>query len=261
MLAVFTKGVKTVPGVIPRVYEKVGGAIRRAADAPAAAGPAARNDSFPAPRRGHRAPPGDGQVERLHEDRYLGLKARGVPILFALWHGRMYLSIQAHRGQGIVTMASQSKDGEIIARWLERNGYVVVRGSTSKRGRTGAAGDGRARSAPAAHAALTVDGPRGPARVVQPGVVQLARLTGAWILPITSSSSRGALPRVPGTVSSSRVPSPGESSPTASRFRSRAELSDEAGLARIGAALDDATAEADAAAGIVPVSRQLEGHA
>ena len=40
------------------------------------------------------------------------------------------------------------------------------------------------------HAALTVDGPRGPARVVQPGVVQLARLTGAWILPITSSCSK-----------------------------------------------------------------------
>src|SRR5206468_2662428 len=70
------------------------------------------------------------RVERLHYDHYLEVKARGVPILFALWHGRMYLSIQAHRRQGIVTMASQSRDGEWIARWLEKNGYVVVRGST-----------------------------------------------------------------------------------------------------------------------------------
>ena len=44
-------------------------------------------------------------VERIHFDRYLDLKARSVPILFALWHGRMFLSIQAHRHEGIVTMA------------------------------------------------------------------------------------------------------------------------------------------------------------
>jgi lysophospholipid acyltransferase (LPLAT)-like uncharacterized protein len=75
--------------------------------------------------------------ERLHFERYLELKARGVPILFALWHGRMFLPIQAHRNQGIVTMASQSEDGEIIARWLERNGYRVVRGSTSRGGGEG----------------------------------------------------------------------------------------------------------------------------
>jgi hypothetical protein len=39
------------------------------------------------------------------------------------------------------------------------------------------------------------------------------------------------------------------------------ELSDETATARIGAALDDATAEADTAAGILPASRQVESHA
>ena len=108
------------------------------------------------------------RIRLLHGERYRDLSARGVPILFALWHGRMFLSIQAHRNQGIATMASQSKDGEIIARWLERNGYVVARGSSSRGGGTAfkelvrAMRSGRA-------AALTVDGPRGPARVVQPG--------------------------------------------------------------------------------------------
>ena len=59
-------------------------------------------------------------------------------------------SIQVHRRQGIVTMASQSKDGEIIARWLERNGYVVARGSTSRGGGAGAPRDGARHVAPAA---------------------------------------------------------------------------------------------------------------
>ena len=39
------------------------------------------------------------KVQRLRFDHYIGLKARGVPILFALWHGRMLLPIQRHRHQ------------------------------------------------------------------------------------------------------------------------------------------------------------------
>jgi lysophospholipid acyltransferase (LPLAT)-like uncharacterized protein len=189
-------------------------------------------------------------VRFLHRERYEALRGRGVPILFALWHGRMFLSIQAHRHEGIVTMASKSKDGEIIARWLERNGYAVARGSTSRAG--GSALRAMVREVRGGrHAALTVDGPRGPARVVQPGVVQLARLTGGWILPITSSSARPRFLRswdrylVP-ALFSRNVVAYGEP------FSIPAGLSDEAAADRIGAALDEATREADEAAGGKP---------
>ena len=196
------------------------------------------------------------RVQRLHGDRYRGLADRGVPILFALWHGRMYLSIQAHRRQGIVTMASKSKDGELIARWLEANGYVVVRGSSSRGG--GQALREMVRHVRSGrHAALTVDGPRGPARVVQPGVVQLARLTGAWILPITSSSASGKL-----LSSWDRflLPFPFSRNVVAygEPFQIPPELSDDAALSRIASALEEATSEADAAAGLAAPSRQVE---
>lgn len=190
------------------------------------------------------------KVERLHFDRYLGLRARGVPVLFALWHGRMFLSIQAHRGEGIVTMASRSKDGEIIAGWLERNGYAVVRGSTTRGG--GEALRRMVRSVRSGrHAALTVDGPKGPPRIVQPGVVQLARLTGAWILPITSSASR---PRFLASWDRYLLPLPFSRGFVAygEPFPIPREMSDESALARIASALDAATSEADAAAGITP---------
>ena len=188
------------------------------------------------------------KVERLHFEHYLGVKARGVPILFTLWHGRMFLSIQAHRREGIVTMASQSKDGEIIAGWLERNGYVVVRGSTT-RGGSQALREMVRHVRSGRNAALTVDGPKGPARVVAPGVVQLARLTGAWILPITSSSSRPRFLRswdrylLPGPFSKNVV-AYGEPFPVSD------EMTDEAAISRIASALDAVTAEADASAGI-----------
>lgn len=192
------------------------------------------------------------KVSRLHFDRYLQLKGRAVPILFALWHGRMFLSIQAHRGEGIVTMASQSKDGEIIAQWLAGNGYSVVRGSTT-RGGSEALRQMVRQVRSGRHAALTVDGPKGPPRVVQPGVVQLARLTGAWILPITSASSR---PRFLASWDRYLLPLPFSRNVVTygDPFPIEDSVSEQKALARIAEALDDATREADAAAGITPPS-------
>ncbi len=195
------------------------------------------------------------KVERLHFEHYRDLKTRRVPILFALWHGRMFLSIQAHRGGGIATMASQSKDGEWIARWLEKNGYVVVRGSTT-RGGSRALREMVRLVRSGRDAALTVDGPKGPPRVVQPGVVQLARLTGAWILPITSSSSR---PRFLASWDRYLLPHPFSRGVVAygEPFPIPRDMSDEIALARIASALDAATGQADAAAGVSPPSPWL----
>ena len=190
------------------------------------------------------------RVEVLHGEYFADLQSRHIPILFALWHGRMFLAIDAHRGQGVVTMASKSNDGDIIAGWLENNGYVVVRGSTTRGGsealrrmvyhmRTGRNG------------ALTVDGPKGPVRIVQPGVVRLARLTGAWILPVSFSSSWPMFFRswdrylVPKPFSRNFL-SYGEPFPIG------ADLSDEAALTKIAAAIDRITVEVDKIAGICP---------
>jgi len=129
------------------------------------------------------------KVQRLRFDHYIGLKARGVPILFALWHGRMFLSIQAHRREGIVTMASQSKDGEIIAGIAESLGYETVRGSSSRGG--GRALIGLMRQIDAGFdGAVTPDGPRGPAHVFAPGAAIAAQRTGALIVPIRAAASR-----------------------------------------------------------------------
>jgi lysophospholipid acyltransferase (LPLAT)-like uncharacterized protein len=189
------------------------------------------------------------RIERLHFERYLELRARGVPILFPLWHGRMFLPILVHRHQGIVTMASQSEDGEIIARWLGRNGYVVVRGSTT-RGGSEALRQMVRHVRSGRHAALTVDGPKGPPRVVQPGVVQLARLTGAWILPITYSSAR---PRFLKSWDRYLLPGPFSRSVVAygEPFPIPESMADEAAAAEIGEAIDAATREADEALGVV----------
>ena len=191
-------------------------------------------------------------VEVLNGRHYSELQARRVPILFALWHGRMFLPIDSHRHQGIVTMASKSLDGNIVARWLENNGYLVTRGSTSRGGSEALRRMVR-QVRLGRNVALTVDGPRGPAHVVQAGVVRLARITGAWILPISFSSSwplflrswdRYLLPKP----FSQNIVAYGEP------FAVSEEMSDEAALEKIRASLDEITAAADKVTGVIPPS-------
>lgn len=190
------------------------------------------------------------RIEEIHPERERGLKAKGVPFIYTLWHGRMVLCILAHLHEGIVTMASRSKDGEIIARWLLRNGYIPARGSTGKGGR--AALIDMIHQVSAGHpAALTVDGPKGPPRVVQQGILGLARRTGAWILPFTSTSSR---PWFAKSWDSYLVPKPfsrcivGYGEP----FQIPADVPDAEILARIGREVDAVTREVDRIVGVKP---------
>jgi lysophospholipid acyltransferase (LPLAT)-like uncharacterized protein len=190
------------------------------------------------------------RIEEIHMERERGLRAKGVPFIYTLWHGRMVLCILAHLHEDIVTMASRSKDGEIIARWLERNGYVAVRGSTGKGGRE--ALQEMVDYIGAGHrAALTIDGPKGPPRAAQLGILQLARKSGAWILPYSSACSR---PWFLKSWDRYLAPKPfsrcvvvyGEP------FQVPPEMSSREALQRIGAAVDEVTREADRAVGVVP---------
>ena len=81
----------------------------------------------------------------------------------------------------MVVITSQNFDGEWIARILHRFGFGTARGSTSRGGRARARA-AAARLAAGRPAAFTVDGPRGPARIVQAGR-RLAR----WRPPVTRS--------------------------------------------------------------------------
>ncbi len=190
------------------------------------------------------------RIDTLHPERETELLERREPVIYTMWHGRMVLPALVHRHEGMVAMASRSKDGEIIARWMVRNGYAAARGSTGKGG--GTALLEMIDLVRGGHtAAMTVDGPRGPARVVQPGVLRLARKTDAWILPHAGSSARPLFLRswdrylVPKPFSRCVV---GYGEP----FRIPADMPDAEALAKIAAAVDAITREVDRAAGAHP---------
>ena len=110
------------------------------------------------------------------------------PIL-ALWHGRILAGVHYFRRRDVVVITSQNFDGEWIARILKRFGFRTARGSTS-RGGVRALVQLRRDLAAGRPAAFTVDGPRGPARVAQPGAVWLAGATGHPILPFHLEAAR-----------------------------------------------------------------------
>jgi lysophospholipid acyltransferase (LPLAT)-like uncharacterized protein len=125
------------------------------------------------------------------EDEELFERARTLSprVIFAVWHGRMLPFAFTHRNRRVHVLASQHHDGEMLGQTIRRLGFGHVRGS-STRGGTGAI-LGLVETVRAGFdAGLTVDGPRGPRGVVKAGIVEVARQTGAAIMPITSASDR-----------------------------------------------------------------------
>jgi len=123
------------------------------------------------------------------EEHRQAIRAKKKKPLHAIWHQRMVGGILAHRGEGYVTMASKSEDGEIIATFLKYWGFVAARGSSSRDGDVASAEFLEAlQEAPGG--ALTPDGPRGPARKCKRGILVLAEQGNGLVLPSSSSSSR-----------------------------------------------------------------------
>ena len=133
-----------------------------------------------------------GATYRWHESgarHYQAVLADGRAPILALWHGRILAATLYFRDRGIVAMTSENFDGEWVARLMRRFGYRAARGSTS-RGGARALVQLRREMVAGAPAAFTVDGPRGPARRVQPGAVWLASATGNPIVPFHIEASR-----------------------------------------------------------------------
>jgi len=127
---------------------------------------------------------------RSEGDHYLAdiLRAGHQPI-FAMWHGRIFGGLYYFRNRNIVVITSRNFDGEWISGIIRRFGYGTARGSTS-RGGARALVQLRRDLSQGKPVGFTLDGPRGPARVAQPGAVWLAGATAQPILPFHVEAER-----------------------------------------------------------------------
>jgi lysophospholipid acyltransferase (LPLAT)-like uncharacterized protein len=121
-------------------------------------------------------------LEHLH-----AAQAIGHPI-HAFWHGRILPGAMYFKRRGIVVITSENFDGEWIARIITRFGYGTARGSSSRGARKALLQ--LVRDVEHVPVAFALDGPRGPARVAQPGAVWLAKVTGKPIIPFQLEADR-----------------------------------------------------------------------
>lgn len=112
------------------------------------------------------------------------MEKRGQTRIYTFWHGRIFYFPYLYSFSNKYTiLISPSSDGEIVARTSKLFGFSNIRGSSYKKGgpallklvRTIKKGTS---------VALIGDGSRGPYHKVQKGIIDLAYLTGAPIIPI-----------------------------------------------------------------------------
>jgi lysophospholipid acyltransferase (LPLAT)-like uncharacterized protein len=123
-----------------------------------------------------------GVVGTPPNERYIG----------ALWHNRLLLLpfviqrfLPERHGAALI---SASRDGTLLADLVERFGFEVVRGSSSRKGATAMLQLAEV-IASGKDVVITPDGPRGPAYELGPGIIFLAQKSGVAVVPVNMEYS------------------------------------------------------------------------
>ena len=131
-----------------------------------------------------------GATLRLHSEGLEPLEALWAarrPMIYAVWHARIlmfpWLNARLAGSRPVRVLASHSRDGELVAAFVRQFGLGVVRGSSS-RGGAAALRELTSVVRSGESVAVVPDGPRGPRERLQPGIVVLAALTGAPVVPL-----------------------------------------------------------------------------
>ncbi len=199
-------------------------------------------------------------------EHFAALEKQERGYILAFWHENLLMAatVRSETPRRVFMLISTHRDGEIIANAVAPFGVEFIRGSAAnpkKRFKEKSGAPALAQMIAALRdghiVGMTPDGPRGPRRKAQVGVIRLSQMSGAPILPGAYATSRGArlktwdrfwlaAPFSRGAFAvGAPLPPPG---PDADLDEARAALE---------AALNRAAAEAEAAAGRSPEPPQL----
>jgi hypothetical protein len=123
---------------------------------------------------------GDAAARKRFED--------GLPVIVATWHGRLLMApFGWYHSNRTHILVSAHSDGQLISRTLSHFNTQTITGSTRRGGAQALRQLHRVLRQGGA-VGITPDGPRGPRMRISPGVIQLARLTGAPVYPFVFSA-------------------------------------------------------------------------
>ena len=119
----------------------------------------------------------------------IALRKTRQGFIFSLWHGQMLPLLWQHRGEGVIVLISEHRDGELVARAAQSLGFGLIRGSSTR-------GADRAlisiiREVQAGkEVAITPDGPKGPNEKFAAGALIAAQRAGCFIVTLGVTADR-----------------------------------------------------------------------
>ena len=126
------------------------------------------------------------------EEIALGCFSEYGRLIIAVWHQRFLPAlayVTKFRNFKPIVMISRSRDGELAARIADRLGLVPIRGSSTRGGTTALVEILKALKQNPAVIHI-VDGPTGPKGIVKPGLISMAQMSGAAIVPVIISARK-----------------------------------------------------------------------
>lgn len=114
--------------------------------------------------------------------------------ILTCWHEHFMAILVGQRGHSMSPIVSRSPVGRVIGYVMQRFGFLSIYGSQARRGRDKGGKEARVALAEALSkgiaSAFTVDGSKGPRRVVKPGAIDLAKKCSVAIMPVASCADR-----------------------------------------------------------------------
>lgn len=136
------------------------------------------------------------KIEHINRSKVDGFLKKGENFIVCFWHGRLLMMPYAKLRERGKVMISRHRDGEFIARVIKYFGLDAIRGSFRKKS-IASVREIISSLKEGFDVAITPDGPKGPRFKVKKGIIEIARLTKAPILPVTYSA-RKKKPSIPG---------------------------------------------------------------
>ena len=107
-----------------------------------------------------------------------------TPCIYVMWHHDQFCIYGVQNKEKTSILISNSSDGDIVAYSCEGLGFKTVRGSSKRRGAIQSTMKMVELLKQGECVAIMVDGPNGPLHRVKNGVVRIAKLSGAPIVPM-----------------------------------------------------------------------------
>jgi hypothetical protein len=132
------------------------------------------------------------RVEYINKSPLDELSSKGTGSIVCFWHARLLMMPFAKKWDPIKVLISRHRDGEFIARVMQFFNVGTIRGSYKKMS-IASLREIIDNLKAGIDIAITPDGPKGPRYTIKGGIVDLARLSGKTIVPLTYGAGKKKL--------------------------------------------------------------------